>query len=438
MAKKASFTLKGGKGSGHFGHAGRPGKVGGSARGDSQPLLFTANDWKSLSIMDRKDKWAKLPQHKRDVLANAGNSIRSRIDKSVDWAGERPNSGDVRADIEGRCKQLDEMSVAEDSKLIRKTVNDFDDVLKSAGLSDELRYKLTQEAIDTLYVQDNEALGRQLGDHGIHHINGNISATLSMLAEHPDVDTPAQYAMAYISGIFHDTGYITPPSHIFLDEGHQRWSAEHYNTHIRPLVEQAFGSRVSEEISHIIRTHDSTDIDWKEDIVGSAFRVSDNLALFHKEKLPAIFREVPENVDVLENFAAGKISLGDAQRAMIANIKKVGYNRYVENEMIRGVQEITDYTPKVTLGMLAGVIGAFKWTGTHMKVSLRRTPKFDSLNKLLDLGQAQFAKLAKSYRLDPKRFVDSLSAVFSDMRGNPLLELEVLDILKQLVFKFNL
>lgn len=458
QAKKARTTTKGGPGSGNRGHKGVPGHLGGSAPGDAQgvaagpqpqavgqavPMAATVQpavqgqlqvqaqaqapaqyaqaahqratfDRTLISrpIPDRISAWEALPIEERDRQANARQTIRAAQTSLIAEAGERPIfSGDVRKDVAARLTQLKDFTTPEAHDRIKTILGDSDAVFERMKIKPELRYKLGMEMTDTLVAQESEAMTRQLGDHGIHHIQGNIEMATTILEKIPGQDTDRARAQVYIANVFHDTGYLTEPSRNFLDEGHPRWSAEHYDENMRPLVAQAIGPRAARDITHMITTHAGTDIDWKADPVASAVRVSDNLALFQREKLPPVFR-VTGNVGTLVDLHNGRIDVATARQRMIANIGKTSFSERVKSQLIKGANEVNERTGKFTLGMLGGRVDSVNWTGEHLKVALRENRNDTVLNKLLDLGQKQLAKFAKSYHIDPNEFLKNLAFKF--------------------------
>jgi hypothetical protein len=278
------------------------------------------------------------------------------------------------------------------------------------------------EALDVVGAQHIEAMGRQLGDHGVNHIAGNIEIANGILQNMPGGVTPRDKAIAQTAMLFHDTGYLAPPSQHFMDEGHPRWSAEHYDTNLRDTVSKALGARAASEVGHIIRTHDSSDLDWKNDTVASACRMGDNLALFRKEKLPAVFRDIPDNLQVLKDLGAKKIDLKEAHTRMNDNIDKAAVPKQMADRYKTAVQEVSPITPKMTLGMLGGEITGVRWEKGHVQVKLKESPEVTELNKLGDFGQRQFGKFAESYGADPDQFKSSLSFIAKDKQGHTLME----------------
>lgn len=453
-AGKPNKRTKGGPGSGNFDHAGRPGKVGGSApdhgkagvpapakdnkpsaggaaaepKGDYQAPKrerYNRGKYTSLSIPERKSAWEELSTNEQDQQANARESIPKYQQQLLADAGKRPAfTGDPKKAIAERLSQTKDFVHPEAHDRITKVVGNVDDLLTKMNTNPTVRYKLGMEMVDALIAQENEAMGRQLGDHGIHHIQGNIDTALDILSKVPGTDSDRDKAAVMIANIFHDTGYMTEPSRDFLDDGHPRWSAEHYDENIRPIVRQAIGSRMARDITHMIRTHAGTDIDWENDPTASAVRVADNISVFYKDKLPPIFRYASGNVSTLIDLHNKKIDLPTAQKRMIDNINKSNASPKVKTALIRGAKEVNAMTGKFTLGMLGGRIDNISWTGNHLKVSLRENKTDTVMNQLLDLGQKQFGKFAKSYKIDPAQFQKSLGFKFPP-DGRTVLELVV-------------
>jgi hypothetical protein len=233
---------------------------------------------------------------------------------------------------------------------------------------------------------------------------------------------PIEQATIQLAAIYHDTGYMTEPSQVFLDEGHPRWSQQNFDENVRPMVEEALGKDAARNISNYIRTHDATDIDWESDPMGSAIRVSDNTALFAKDKLPPMCRDVPGNLTALEDLATGKSTVDETKDRMRANIDATNLPPDRAARYYTAVDEVTDYTPKATLGMLGGEVQKVEWAGDHVKIDLKESPDNTRLNRIGDFGQRQFAKLAETYGADPKQFQNDLSFNFKSSSGKTLLE----------------
>lgn len=423
-AVKASRAMKkGGPGSGNFAHAGRPGEVGGSAGGDGKASLdksshFNRAEWEALPFQDRVSKWNSLSPAERDNYAQAETSIPTAQKERLAFAGKRPKpTGDVSKDIESRMSQFKDFITPDSHKQITNTATELDGLLEGLGVSPELRYKIGMEATDSLVAQENETLRRQLGDHGIAHIRGNIDMTRNILSTVPGADSAEDIAGAYLANIFHDSGYLAPPGQmVAMDQDHPRWSTQHYDENIRPLVEKALGKRSAGTVSNMIRNHAGTDINWSDDPTGSAVRMADNLALFRGEKLPGLFRHVPANIGVLEALQGKKITVEDAHKQMLDNIQKSSLSNQVKEALTHAVPEVGGMTGKFTLGMLGGRIKGFDWVdnkaGGFLRISMTKSPEATRLQKLFDLGQRPFQKFAETFGIDPVKFSQTLSGTF--------------------------
>ena len=423
--KEINIALKGGEGSGNFGHGGLSGVWGGSTTDSSagSASAFDASKYNGMSIQDRKKAFFAQPAHVVDAQARASQYIPQFIQSTLQEAGvgERPNTGSLRTDIVSRVKQYGDMTFEANKGSILDTGLELESILGLAGVEESLRREITMDALDNLVVQDYEAMSRQLGDHGIHHIQNNIKATYEIMKVVPGADTPQSMAEMYLTHIYHDTGYLTEPSQIFLDSAHPRWSRQHYNKNIKSVVTQALGKESAEHISFMIESHGDTGINWNRDALASAVRIADNMSVFHKEKLPQLFRSVPQNLQVLEMLQLGKITEAQANMRMVSQIKQMNFTPRIATQLIAAAKECNRATPMFTLGMMGGNFDSFDWADGHLKIYLRKNSEGTRLQKLLDLGQRQFAKFAKSYGVDWKYFRNHLGFKFPP-DGETLLE----------------
>jgi hypothetical protein len=425
----------GGSGSGNWGHAGRPGEVGGSASGgggsatggatgSAAPGAFDIDKWRGMDMNTRRAEWAKLSLAERDRLADAPASImRREADLNAnldDWK----DSGNIYQDVRDRVSSASDDITFESQVRITETIGDLEAVLGRTGMDEDQVGLICKVATDTLLAQEMETYNRQLGDHGIAHIQGDIGRSMDIIGVVPGVDTSEQVAEIYLAGIFHDTGYLTEPSQVFLDEGHPRWSMQNYTENVAPFLREAGVPEQSiMNVATIIRNHDGTDINWSEDPVGSAFRVADNTALFDEDKMPPAFKYVPENLDVLVDIEKGAIGLDEGKEKMRENIRaKDTLTTTQKIRLEKAVDESTAYTPKATLGMLGGKIEGVTWNEDHVSIALRPDDSYTRLQEVADVGQRQFGKFAESYGQDPEQFKSSLDFKFKDKAGKTLLE----------------
>lgn len=397
----------------------------------------SVQEWASTPIGDRLGKWKSLGKEPngaalQDHVANARHSVKAEIKNRLKGmgVGNRPKySEDIRSSIAKRLDQAKHMMQPDGQKKIQDTLNELDGALEASGVDSKLRHKLAMDATDALIVQEHESIGRQLGDHGINHIRGNIEVANAILDAHPAPDTPEQKAGIYLANIYHDTGYLTPPSQMFMDRGHERWGAQHYNAHVRPLVARALGHNQAGEVENLIRTHADPGIDWKREPVATAMRVGDNMALFHREKLAGLFRYIPENIGTLTRLRDGAIDVDGAKKEILNNIKARSseFSKPVRQALERAASEVSAMTPKFQLGMLGGAIKSISWKNGALLVQLKKDVTMSELHKLMDLGQRQFAKWAETYGVDPKTLTQTLDFTLKDTNGQTVLVTQVVE-----------
>jgi hypothetical protein len=423
---------QGGAGSGNFDHAGRPGEVGGSAPADGSgstaaevkkdTLQSSSKNFDKVAWKGKRDDWKALSVSERDRLADAAVSVPRYESELLAPLGEWENTDDIRSDVANRIGSAQgEIDDAAAGRIELMTAT-YVGVLEQAGVPEEKSRLLLTMATDALIAQEMEAQNRQLGDHGSHHITGDIDRGMSILSQIPGEDTPEQQAILYTAAVFHDTGYLTDPSRVMLDEGHTRWGQQHYDENIAPTVEKVLGKEAAREISGMIRTHDTSTIDWEEDPVGSALRVADNTALFEQDKLPPVFRNVGGNTDALFDYAEKRIDLPTLKATMRENISKTDYPSGEKARYNRAVDEVGEKTAKYTLGMMGGSINSITWREDHIVLGLREMPDMTKFHNIMDLGQSQFGKLAESYGQDPEQFTKTLDFKFKNTAGKTVLE----------------
>jgi len=425
-----SIQFKGGPGSGNFGHSGRPGKVGGSGGGSGGGAFA---GWEKLSAPDRFAKWAKMSNEEREAFNRPSSSIMADQKKRLAFAGDRPSADiPVGQAIDQRIDAIGDYIPEDAANRLKARIRITADTLEAAGVDKEIIHEISMELVDSLAVQENESLSRQLGDHGIRHALGNADMAQDILALHPDYDTPQMRAALDIAAMLHDVGYMSPESKMLFGKDHKASSEAHYDANLKGLVETALGSDAADKVGYMIRTHDSPELDWA-DPVATSLRIADNVALFHKEKLPGLFHYVPENINVLDRLATNSISLAAARIDMAINIRATSFSAPHKQAMLMAAGRVGEFTPKFTLGMLAGEVDGFKWSENHLRITLHQSSQAKVLHDRLDLGQQQFSKFAEAYGIDPAVFRDTLSFSVSDDDGAVLLESYVVgEVLKML------
>jgi len=392
--------------------------------GSNEPKLFDKSKWAG-----KRDEWSKLSVGERDRLAEASTSVKSTIEERLS-ALPAWGSGDIDREVNDRINNANGLVSEEARGLTHDVMAKYTSVLRNSGVPEEKVVVLSKLATDTLLAQEIEAQGRQLGDHGIHHVEGNIERSIKMMSVIPGEWSPEQESTIYLAQVFHDAGYLTEPSQAGLDEGHPRWSQQHFDANVRPAIEDAFGKNVASEVSYYIRSHDSNEINWKEDPAGSSIRVADNTALFQEDKLPPMFRDVPSNVDTLFDLQNGKIDMSTAKSTMRSNIEKSSVSKPMKERFNKAVDEVNPATGKFTLGMLGGTIDKVSWVDDHVAIDLKENGELTKWNKLMDLGQRQFGKFAEAYGANPDDFKKSLDFKFESKDGQTLLEGRIIKSIK--------
>jgi len=214
--------------------------------------------------------------------------------------------------------------------------------------------------------------------------------------------------------VYHDAGYLTPPSRAFLDADHPRWSAQYFNEHVSPMLKNHFSKDYVQMLSQIIYSHDHTGVNWETEPELSAFSTADNMALFHKEKMPALVRYVPANTKVLVDLARKSITVEEAQKRMLANVASSSLTKQVKSQLSKAVPEVSGLLPKFTLGMVGTKYEGVSWNKDHLVVNVSKTTANEELSKVLDLGQKQFQKLAETYGKSADEFIENKHLTIDD------------------------
>lgn len=351
---------------------------------------FDAAAWALKSVPDRVGQFQALAPQEREALADPTHSIPARIDELV---------GPEQADVDAELHAIQRAGLMAPTIFTRlkKSALDLRTNLNGAGAPKAQRDRLVHHYVRYMAAQEAESQTRTLGDHGLRHLLGDSEMAKQIIDEVPGYDSPADYALLLLAGAFHDAGYLTPPSRIFLDKDHPEWSTTNYDGNLQSDVLAALGEQRAETLRHMIETHAGTEVNWKDDAMGSAFRLADNLALFHAEKMPPIIYHVPANAEVLGRFGGGNISLAEARAEMLTNINGTDLPAPLKARLVAALDELSPFLPKNALGMLGGRIDGFKWQAGHLQVDLHRDDRPDNLARVLDVGQRQFKKLAEAY-----------------------------------------
>lgn len=394
----------------------------------------------SLRWDDRQAAFDTLTVDEQDVVADAERTVPERVAHALRPLGERPSSGPVPERTALRCDTAARAGVVmpDAAERVKGGAERLRASLREAGAPDDAAARLEAEFVDALLAQEAETMRRSGGDHGVRHLLGDAELATSILSGRPAGLSPADEAELLVVAAFHDIGYLAPPSRVGMKDSHPRWSGQHYGSSVSETVAECLGQKRAAHAEHVVRTHSDPDIDWDADPVASAFRVADNLALFHDEKLPAFVRYVPANRAALERLArdlaatadkakkkarkAGEhekravkewrrakqdVAVGRAKDEMLANVRSADLPDTVREALSAAVAELGAKTPKKALGMLCGEVAGVSWaTDGSLTVRINRNKHAERLSGVLDIGQRQLAKFAKAYGEDPSALTE--------------------------------
>lgn len=371
----------------------------------------TMDDFTKLPIGDRNAAFQKLTREHRDALADPRNTIPARMDELL--GPDRPFTN-----LQDYVASYADVLPAENQKLIIAFMDNVHTDARAAGMGAEDALHMQHALTRMVIAQDYEAASRTLGDHGIHHLNGDVTMAKEILGVLPsNVNTPGNRLLMSVVAATHDMGYMTPPSRNFLDLDHPRWGQQYFNAHMGPILEKYMGKDWVTLASTMIGAHDSPSLEWESHPERSAFSLSDNLALFHKEKMPPMLRHVPENINVLVKLADGKVDVASAKELMRANIEKAAYlSPKLKAAFGHAVGEVSGVLPKFTLGMVGAHYKGVTWNKADnaVEVHMERGAANEGLAKVLDLGQRQFKKFAETYHSSADELVSSGQTKFYD------------------------
>lgn len=375
--------------------------------------------------MAAKNAFAALPTATRDALADPANTVPARVQEIVAPRSES-YPDDLREAVDQRMDEIKGVMPPKIAQMARQHMQHLGTLLQAANpQADPAAVQdLMLDACDYLVAQDAEAQGRTLGDHGARHLltDARVASEVVKLAGD---GSPATEAMMYLCGIFHDTGYMAPPARQFLDSDHPRWSRQNYKANVEPKVNAVLGPEVAKEAAKIIVSHDRTEMNWDEgERAASAFRLADNLGLFHADKLPGFCFLVPQNIGIMVQLAEGRLDVEAARTELKANINKAELTGQVKSHLYDAVDEVGAMLPKFMLGMVGTKLGGIEWAGDHPIVHLQRTEANEALSKVLDMGQRQFLKFAETYMGEDEapKFLENEHFEFKNRRGNLVLE----------------
>jgi len=294
--------------------------------------------------------------------------------------------------------------------------------------------KLSQDAMHKMVFQEIESRRRQLGDHGIRHLTGNIIFKDQILDVIPGKRSPEDKLMLDFVMLEHDIGYTSKASKENFGKTHREDSAEFISGETD--YSKLFGEDKAKWMKEIIKTHDSGNMEWEKQPLESAIRLSDNLALFYPEKLPALFRYIPRSINKLEeiqkaNIAEDKDKIKKIKSELNKNIDDSNLDKLLKRDLKMAVDEVFIKTGKFSLGLFAGTIDKISYDKKKgVAVDIKSNEYEKRLQILFDMGQSQFKKLADAYNINDKDLKSKNEIQFK--KGNKsLLNIKISVILKK-------
>lgn len=271
---------------------------------------------------------------------------------------------------------------------------------------------LVQDSIDKLVYQEMRAWKRQVSDHGIRHIVGDLvmNERISNALINGGINIkPSDRFMMAVIAVNHDLGYTMGDARTTLEgtKKHKQYSQEWFDNE-RESFKHFFTDAQLDLMSDAIAHHDDTAIDWENDPVLTTICVADNLSLFHEDKLPSLYRYVDGALDTLYEMQRG-IQANDLEAVdrskvkLIQSINDSDLPEYSKSWLRQAANEVSKYTAKYTLPMLVGNISHFDFNKDKgLEIDVNEDPFDDQISNFIDMGQTQYAKFAKDYGADLK------------------------------------
>lgn len=272
------------------------------------------------------------------------------------------------------------------------------------------------DAVQKMMHQEIESNRLSFTDHGIRHLEGNTQRQLELMDQMGN-PTAIEKLSALAIMTNHDMGYTIKEVRDGANPGggvHQKASGEMFDDQKSTWNEnKVFTSKQFDRVSEAIKTHDSTEM--SSDNLLTTTRISDNMALFAKEKLPSMFKYVKggstdlvEMGKVASSFKKNKDKGLDTAQDVAAfevlrnNLyKKIDASKMHENlkrDLKAAVSTSNIKTPKFALGVLAGEISSIKGDKKGKATIEIQYSAWDSfLQNHFDMGQKQTKKLLGDY-----------------------------------------
>lgn len=331
-----------------------------------------------------------------------------------------------------------------------------------SGLTEKHMNRLLVDSISKVLFQEDESRKHQLGDHGIRHIYGNMKYTQQALTKLDSKvkTTQRQKFLAQMIMVSHDLGYATSEARKPGMDGINASNAHKDVSGI--LIEHEINNGLWKDMNltedekkfviHAIKTHDAAEMDFDNEPVLSSIRLSDNIAVFKKEKIPYAFKmlgdekskgsltqlrlinQSSEKIEkeitqkYLNNEISGEqynnklVALKQMQKKKQNAIKdslkqfvneNTQYKDFEKKAILNAIDEISPFTAKVTPGMWSGQIREQDGINfedneegkTRASVHIEHNKFNEQLNSAgFNLGNNKFLKMAESFGIEaPKK-----------------------------------
>ena len=267
---------------------------------------------------------------------------------------------------------------------------------------------LVNKSIDNLVYQEVCAWQTQMSDHGIRHIYGNIDfgdRILKAMSTSGKATSSRKRFLLFVATVLHDMGYtskIVKESPIPGSKLHPQISQEWFEKEAN-FYKKFFTDDELEYISYLIRHHDQTDLDWDNAPLLSTLSVSDNLSIFHEEKLPSLFRYVEGALDSLFEMQEAlqnndENGVFKAKKDLEVKINASQLPEFTKSWLRRAANGVSSYTAKFTIPMLIGSIRHFSFSkDSGLGIEIDEDLYDSRIADLFDMGQTAYVKFAKSY-----------------------------------------
>jgi hypothetical protein len=268
---------------------------------------------------------------------------------------------------------------------------------------------MMKDCVQKMVFQEVESNRQQFTDHGIRHVWGDIERQ-DRLAQ--AITGKPQTAEDRLMGAFimvnHDIGYDTPLIRsgglrgVMISGNHPLFSEKILSQQKDQWNEnKIFSPEQYSRILDIVKTHASSDID-KQDILKTSSRLSDNLALFAGEKLPSMFAHVENGIPLLLQMSEAaehkdEKTFNDLRTELYTQIHHAGFEPGLERDLQAATRELSLFSHKFTLGVLAGSISHIGRENNKAVIDIKYNETDHYLQQVFDMGQRQTKKMLEDY-----------------------------------------